>query len=666
MNRNRKIIERAGRSVISGLLITGLVLGNSGMIQAVEKVEKQETVYVTANAGGDVEDIVVSDWLKNSGINGEVQDSSQLKDIENVKGNEKFEQKGEDLTWKAGEDDIYYQGDTDKDLPVGLEITYKLDGKDISAEELKGKSGDVTMKVQYYNYAKVKRRVNGEITDLYVPFIMLTGMILPNDVFSEVEISKGRVINEGSNNLVLGYGMPGLKESLDLDEDDLNKKLTDSFEIKAKVTNFALKNTFTYASADFLAELDVDEDDLNDTFDDLDDKVGDLEKAADKLADGTGSLSDGMNTLKTQFKKYQKGEKSIHKGISQLSKGEKTMQNGIKTYVGGVNGFAKGTKAYVNGTDKIVKGNKQLYKSVKDMPDQYSEFSQGIKAYTSGVDQLADEKNTKQLTDGAESLANGVNALNENLQSLESSYENYTVLIAAMKQQTAQMTDPVQKATMNAYIDKLEELVKGQKSGVSAAVTATGQKSDLQKGAKALSAGVSKYVASVQAVSEKSSALRSGDTKMMEGMKQLVAGVKQLKEGGEKLTANDKKILQGAKKIIGAGSKIKKGNKKVLKGVNVLKKGSNQFNQATNQLGGGIGKLAKGSGQLEKGMDKFRDSGIHKIRDMFDDDILPMKERFLAIRDIAEEYNNYSGIKKGMDGTVKFIIETEEIGDDED
>ena len=124
--------------------------------------------------------------------------------------------------------------------------------------------------------------------------------------------------------------------------------------------------------------------------------------------------------------------------------------------------------------------------------------------------------------------------------------------------------------------------------------------------------------------------------------------------------------MQGAKKIIGAGSKIKKGNKKVLKGVNVLKKGSNQFNQATNQLGGGIGKLAKGSGQLEKGMDKFRDSGIHKIRDMFDDDILPMKERFLAIRDIAEEYNNYSGIKKGMDGTVKFIIETEEIGDDED
>lgn len=83
MNRNRKL-SRVGKTIVSGLVVTSLVLGNGSMIQA-EKVTKEESVYVNADADGDAEKITVSDWLKNAGINGTLKDKSELKDITNVK-----------------------------------------------------------------------------------------------------------------------------------------------------------------------------------------------------------------------------------------------------------------------------------------------------------------------------------------------------------------------------------------------------------------------------------------------------------------------------------------------------------------------------------------------------------------------------------------------------
>ncbi len=120
MNRNRKL-SRVGKTIVSGLVVTSLILGNGTMIQA-EKVTKEESVYVNAAADGDAEKITVSDWLKNAGINGTLKDKSELKDITNVKGDETFEQSGDGVSWNAGAQDIYYQGTTDKELPVGVKI----------------------------------------------------------------------------------------------------------------------------------------------------------------------------------------------------------------------------------------------------------------------------------------------------------------------------------------------------------------------------------------------------------------------------------------------------------------------------------------------------------------------------------------------------------------
>ena len=274
MRKNMKRILALG---LTGLLTAGLLTGSveyaghtfavdamAASVSSTEKVKtsesggldkedvsKQETVYVNTDAAGQVKDVVVSDWLKNSGINGTVKDVSDLTDIENVKGDEKFTQSGDSLTWNTGDKDIYYQGKTDKNLPVSMNITYKLDGKETAPKDLIGKSGKVEMTIKYTNHSKQTVSLGGKQTDIYTPFMMVTGMILPVDKFENVTIDNGTLVSEGDNDVVVAYGFPGLAESLDLDNLDfgddmdidtskISDKITDTVTIKADVKNLSL------------------------------------------------------------------------------------------------------------------------------------------------------------------------------------------------------------------------------------------------------------------------------------------------------------------------------------------------------------------------------------------------------------------------------------------
>ena len=163
--------------------------------EAKQDVDKEETVYVKAKADGSTDKVIVSDWLKNSGTDVEIQDASDLQNIKNVKGDETFKQNGSSLVWEANGNDIYYQGETDKPLPVEVKVTYFLDEKEISPDDLAGKSGKVRIHFSYINQAK-----DGEV---YTPFTMVTGIILPTANFTNVQVTNGKVISDGSKNIVI-------------------------------------------------------------------------------------------------------------------------------------------------------------------------------------------------------------------------------------------------------------------------------------------------------------------------------------------------------------------------------------------------------------------------------------------------------------------------------
>ena len=208
------------RNIVGNVLATAVLISSLGIPAAAAepKTEKSETVYVITDAAGLPGDVIVSDWLKNLDGKDVIRDSSNLKDITTVKGDAVRDGSGTNLSWTTGGSDVYYQGTAEKDLPVGVEFTYRLDGKTIAPEELAGKSGKLTIEIRYTNNEKQTVTVNGAEETVYVPFLMVTGLLMNSDKVENVTVDHGVVQNDGSRTIVVGYGMPGLSESLKLDE----------------------------------------------------------------------------------------------------------------------------------------------------------------------------------------------------------------------------------------------------------------------------------------------------------------------------------------------------------------------------------------------------------------------------------------------------------------
>jgi putative membrane protein len=294
------------------------VLQDSLGISQTEDSDKDETVYVVADASGNSQQIIVSEWLKNTEGQSEIQDVSNLQDISNVKGDETFTQDGSSVTWAADGNPIYYQGTTDAQLPVGVEISYYLDGNQVTADEIAGQSGEVTIRFDYVN--------NEKSGDVYTPFVMATGLILSDENFSNVSVENGKVISDGSRSIVVGVGVPGLQESLGLEDEDI--ELPDYCEVSATATDFSLDMTVTFATTGLLGAIDEDAD-----FSDVEDTVNDL---LDEYQDGVNALADGIV-------EYTDGVGQIKDGADQLNDGAKKLYSGSVTLGNGVESAKNGT-----------------------------------------------------------------------------------------------------------------------------------------------------------------------------------------------------------------------------------------------------------------------------------------------------------------------------------
>lgn len=427
---------------------------------------KVETVYVNADASGAANDIIVSEWLKNAGATAELADKTELKDIVNVKGDETFKDNGDGtLTWEAKGSDIYYQGVTDKKLPVNMKITYSLDGKEIKPEELAGKSGKVTIRFEYENTDKQTVDVDGKEVEVFTPFVMMSGMILDGDKFSNVDISNGKVISDGGNYIVMGVAVPGLKDSLDisedkwdeLDDEELEKKLSNSFEITADTTDFELGMTMTMASSDVLSDFGMSDlsnsdkiDDLKDDMNKLNDGSNDLVDGSKELKKGTGELRDGVSDLYDGTKEFKDGTKELKDGTGKLSDGTKEFYDGLVKYTNGAHDLRNGTAALEEGLKSAKDGSSALRQGMEDanIVDNAKALAQGTEAVNGGVKQLA------QMASSLSSLM----AASSQLSSIKNAYSvTQAYLIGSRTDATAAaiacQTLGVDKAKLDAIIN---------------------------------------------------------------------------------------------------------------------------------------------------------------------------------------------------------------------
>lgn len=667
---------------------------------------KDESVYVKADASGKVNETTVTEWLKNPN-NGKTEDVTELQNVENVKGDETYTTDSEgSVSWKSEGKDIYYQGTTDKELPVDVEITYTLDGKKVEAKDLKGKDGKLEMKVQYTNQSKETVDVSGESVEMYTPFAMVTAMMLPNDEYTNVMIDHGKIVSDGDKNIVVGLGFPGMEENLNLEGKDIDIDIPDSFTITADVKNASVGPTMTVASSDVLEQFGLDE---IDSFDDLSDSVGELENAAEQLtdgsakaADGSSALADGSNTLATGAGTLADGTSALATGVKTLADGVNTLNSKSGDLTKGVSDLASGVNDYTGGVSDLADGSSKVSAGAESLKNGLETAQTGIEGLVAGVGTLRGgfEGDGTQNNPGANNLANGtVQAIG----ATSTAIDNLAALIkdmagnqgAVQAQATINGKDQAVEAAVNQLVSagivteenkescaaairtavndhiSAEAKVTSEKASadptgaIEAAKTAVGTASayaaglqtnvgvlyegtkTVQSGVEDLKKGNSQLAAGAKDLADGTSALASGASTLNDKSGLLVAGTSKLKEGGNQLATGVGQLAAGASAAVtGAGE--------VAKGAGALKTGADA-------LADGAGTLADGNKTLADGMAEFKTSGIDKIADVFSGDIENVTSRIDAMMTLGRNYKSFAGIKEDMAGSTKFIIETEGV-----
>ena len=482
-------MSKTTKKILAICLCAALCLGGAGMAfaqasskkaddqpvsaaqQAAElqqKISKDETVYVLTGADGSVKKIIVSDWLKNELGSASVADKSDLSDIENVKGDESYTINGDNMTvWDAQGNDIYYQGNIQKELPVGLSVRYYLDGKSVSPEELKGKSGKVTIRFDYENRQYETVQINGVNQRIYVPFAMLTGMILDNDTFQNVQITNGKLVNDGDRTVVVGLAFPGLQENLNLSRDDLS--IPDSVEITADVTNFSLGMTVTLACNDLFSQLgDVDLTSLDSTS-----ALDQLTGAMDQLLSGSSSLYEGLSTLLDKSGELVSGVEELAQGAAAIKSGADSVDDGAAQLKAGLADLSSGLNTLSANSEALNSGAKQVFNSLLETAATQIR-AKGLNVPDLTIENYAEELNTliksldettvyetalKQVTDAVEAQRPVINQ--KVTEAVRQQVE--TQVTAAVRQQvTEKVTAAVQQQVSATVTDTVQQQVAEQ------------------------------------------------------------------------------------------------------------------------------------------------------------------------------------------------------------
>ena len=687
-------------------LVVGNVAGTSANVQAADNKDKStetkktsetktsstatptkdETVYVKVDDAGNQKDVAVSDQLKNISSLGTIDDVSDLKDIKNVKGDETYSENNGKLVWQGDKKDICYQGTTTKKIPVGMKVTYELDGKKVSADDLEGKSGHLKIHYEYQNTSADSGK--------YTPFLMATGLLMDGEKFSNVTVDNGKVISDGDRNIVIGMGLPQLKEqltSVSSKVDDLD--IPDSFTVEADVTDYEKVEAVTVATNEVFNEVGTDK---FDSLDELKDSMTELQDASNKLVSGSGELKDGLDTLLSS-------SGTLVSGIDQLASGGNTLAGGTGSLVSGMQSAKTGSSQLAGGVKELSDGvsgmQAQVSDGVKDLSNGVSSVQAGVETIH-GIAEQAD-KGVDSAKDGAKGLCAGLEtasksageiataasaALGRNQQTVQvEQQQEVTVDNSDIYKQIAdlakQMTDENDKAAVENVLNQISATktqtvdvqaevevenpyvtaLKGIASGADAlskqlsangeigggAATLYGTLSSTQGATvKAATAGLSGALASDGSLQRGISLLQSGvgemGTKLGAGTNELLSGIGTLQEGADSLNSGLGTLASGASQLnSGAGT---------------LSTGLNTLQSSTGALVSGVEQLDSGAAELNSGMIQFNEEGIEKLVSVFDGDVDSLLDKANELLDASKEYKNFSGIADGMDGSVKFIF----------
>lgn len=665
-------------------------------------VNKDETVYAFADADGSVNNIIVSEWLRNTDKKSEIKDKTNLSDIENVKGDEAFSQNGDEITWQANGNDIYYQGTTNQELPVSVKVTYYLDGKETKAEDMAGVSGNVKIRFDYTNNTSVEKEINGKKEKIKVPFVAISGLIL-NENCTNVVVENGKTMPQGASTIVIGYGAPGIKDSLGLEDSDLSEDLSlpDYFEVSADVTDFSLDMTMTavVSASEFSFNGDLD-------MSDLDGMIAEMSEAGDALTDGSKQLADGTATLLEKMGEFTTGAKQLATGVGQVKTGADQVSTGANQLAAGAGQLKDGVDTLVSSSDSLATGVTAINNGAATINQSAAGISQGIATLDAGLNAPMSDEQKKAVADQAVA---GVNK--EFAEGTETYNLIYNQAVASFK---ASITDEETVQAMSSQVaagiktsDELADLknalyTAGTVEAYQNAVTKFGaaavgdystfvanlseeQKAQIMAGVNSklntvadtlagdltsqittgiATAGADEIGKSVVTACQQAAGKAAGEAAVAgaEGAKKTIAGQIEavgdtgysLVTGSQALAAGTQSLAEGTQTLTDKIPSLTAGIGQLSAGANQLATGSSQLATGSSQLATGTTQLVDGSNKLATGSEQLQD-GVKQLADGASELSDGMNQfNNEAIKKIVEAYN---GDIKDIAGRLDAVFE---------
>ena len=596
--------------------------------------------------------------------------------------------------------------DIEKDLPIDCKVTYKLEGEEKPLDEIIGKKGKVTIELKYTNKDEKQVWVNGQNEKMYTPFLVVSGMILDNNENKNIEINHGKIINNGEKTIVAGFAVPGLVESLQLEDSDID--VCDTIEISLETESFELSNIMTFATPKVFDSLDISMNDFSELFD----KVNELQNASNQIEEGATSLNNGIILLNDGVTTLKNGSQTLSSGVDSLKQGAENLNNGATALKDGINEYAEqyqkfdqavvqvsdgasqlnssygtldsgisslsensvdlknGAEQVSSGTAALADGLNQLSSSVSGIGSNVSELENGAKGVSSGIDNIVDiveeQKNTLENGEIPQTILDNIaliaqlQSTNEALESqLDSVDESVQIILNNQIDLNNQSIAKLQAS--NEYIqnigtqtkENINTLYKGLTQIQDAASQVADGTQSLSNGMELLSSGTStlagqttQLVAGAEQVSSGAGALSDGAASLKDGSKQVAQGIDTLSYGTASLSTASSQLTTAAGTISSGAGNLQAGTTSLLNGANTLATGTGTLVDGINSLSEGSQKLVDGSGTLLDGIKKFNTEGIDNICNLVNNDGKNLIRRIEKLEELSKEYTTFASEEK--------------------
>lgn len=688
MKKNVKVLTCTMLSMM--LANTGLAVYAKDSDDA--ETTKDETVYAILNSDGSVEEQIVSSWLHNDHGIKNIKENLDIKDVQNVKSDEKPTVSDHTYTWNSESNDIYYEGTTTKKLPVHIKVTYKLDGKEIKGEDLIGKSGKLEIHIQMTNTQTKVVNINGKNTNIH-PLYVGAGVIdLSTDHFKNVKINHGTVLSEGNNQVVGFVSIPGLEDTLkssQIDPEAVN--YSDEYVIACDTNDFELGPMMVT----FTPEVPLDKLKDIDSFDDLTKGLNDLTSASEQLLDGTTQLADGTNTFQSKMKE-------LVDGVPTLTNGVDTLKNGTSQLVQGSTMISSNLNVLQNGLLKAKEGTTALVSatgSMNELVDGIKQINDGNTALAAGLKDGSKQLNGLLSSDIYKSVASSLSGLPNEIDSLEAGLSELAKGIGALQSGLSTvdengnptdlaMAEKTVRTVAEQYAPGCKEDENGQQCAIyKSLMGVTGALDNTRSGVDQLASGA-QALASKQQELENLKSLASNASGLLSKVNDLSTSLDTAAQSAETLSMGTNKLNEKAdaltqlnpslKKLNDALGELQNGSMSLYTGSKSLVEGIQSADQGVSQLQGGAKTITSGAGQLydassllasktkelNQGMSTFKTSGIDEMNRQVTltvDDI----NQILAIKDEIikenETQHTFTGAPENSESKVKFIYKTDEL-----